>query len=137
MSEQEDQPKIIVDEDWKSQVRAEKEAAEKEAIQGDAAAASSPGEAASGDAGGGGQEFPPPSFAEIVTIFATQATMLLQQSADPENAEAAQHREYGKHFIDLLGVLEEKTKGNLTDDEAKMIDNVLHELRMAFVSMNS
>ena len=43
--------------------------------------------------------------------------------------------DHAKHFIDTLGVLEEKTKGNLTSDEAAMLTNVLHELRLLFVSV--
>jgi len=38
-----------------------------------------------------------------------------------------------KHFVDLLGVLEDKTKGNVTPDEAAMISAVAHELRMIYV----
>jgi hypothetical protein len=38
-----------------------------------------------------------------------------------------------KHAIDMLGILEEKTKGNLAADEAAMLENVLHQLRLAYV----
>ena len=40
-----------------------------------------------------------------------------------------------KHFIDLLAVLEKKTQGNLDPGEAKMIDSLLHDLRMAYVQV--
>jgi hypothetical protein len=39
-----------------------------------------------------------------------------------------------RHLIDTLGVLEEKTKGNLTGEESQLLDNILHELRMIFVN---
>ncbi|MCC7423744.1 MAG: DUF1844 domain-containing protein, partial [Planctomycetaceae bacterium] len=39
------------------------------------------------------------------------------------------------HFIDLLGVIDKKTMGNLEPDEHKFLDSTLHDLRMAFVQM--
>lgn len=142
MSNPEDKPKIIVDEDWKTQVQAEKEALDKaesgEAEGGkpdDEAVSASASESAPGDAE---QPMPPPppaSLAQVLTIFATQATMSLQEAAHPETKDAASHLAYAKHFIDTLAVLEEKTKGNVSAEEASMLENMLHELRMAYVSM--
>ena len=40
-----------------------------------------------------------------------------------------------KHFIDIIAVIQEKTAGNLTDDEAKLIEDNLHQLRMAFMEL--
>ena len=132
MSNPEEERKIIIDEDWKSQVQAEKEAAEK-------AESTESESGASAEASVDEQPMPPlppASFAELVTMFATQASMSLQQAANPEEQQRSEHLGYAKHFIDLLAVVEEKTKGNLTDDEAKMLENILHELRMAYVSLN-
>jgi hypothetical protein len=42
-----------------------------------------------------------------------------------------------KQTIDLIGMLEEKTKGNLTPDEAKLIENILFDLRMRYVKATS
>ncbi len=42
-----------------------------------------------------------------------------------------------KYQIDLLGVLEEKTRGNLTADEQRIFDAALYEVRMRFVSVSS
>ena len=133
MSNPEEDPKIIIDEDWKSQVQAEKEAAAK--AESGEAPTEKPEEpsAAEGDSL---PPLPPASFPELVTMFATQASMALQQAANPEERQPSEHLGYAKHFIDLLAVVEEKTKGNLTDEEAKLLDGFLHELRMAYVSLN-
>ena len=42
-----------------------------------------------------------------------------------------------KHFIDLLGVLEEKTEGNLNEEEKQMLTESLHQFRMAFMQMTA
>jgi hypothetical protein len=42
-----------------------------------------------------------------------------------------------RHAIDLLGVLERKTHGNLTEDEAALLTRVLYDLRMRFVQLSS
>jgi hypothetical protein len=133
MSNPEENPKIIIDEDWKSQVQAEKAALEKD----------KPAEVDSGspDSGGPAQEsgpmppLPAASFAQLVTIFATQASVSMQQAVDPSDKQGPEHLTYAKHFIDLLAVIEQKTQGNLSSEEAQMLESILHELRMAFVSL--
>ena len=132
MSNPEEEKTIIIDEDWKSQVQAEKEAV----------ARAESGKADSGTTETSGTDeqslpsLPPPSFAELVTMLATQASVSLQQAADPAEQQRKEHLSFAKHFIDLLAVVETKTAGNLTADEAKMLDNLLHELRMAYVQLN-
>ena len=141
MNNPDEERKIIIDEDWKAQVQAEKEAAaksESETAESETAE-SEPAPDATASSAAGEQpmpSLPSASFAEVATMFATQASMSLQQAADPQGEERGDHLAYAKHFIDLLAVVEEKTKGNLTDEEAKMLDGFLHELRMAYVSLN-
>ena len=53
---------------------------------------------------------------------------------DPSTGKPNPNRVVAKHFIDTLGVIEEKTKGNLTDEEAQFLSETLHQLRMAFVT---
>jgi hypothetical protein len=125
-----DKPKIIVDDDWKSRAQAEKEQLQKEAE----AKKEPDGETAAADQAGG--PLPPASFAVLVTTLATQALAMLGQIPDPEGKPTLQ-LDHAKHFIDTLGVLEEKTKGNLTSDESAMLTNVLHELRMIFVTVGN
>jgi hypothetical protein len=122
-----DAPKIIVDSDWKSQAQAEKERlAEEEAAREQQAGAP-------GAPGPGG--LPPADFNGLVGMLATQAVMYMGAMADKTSGQAIFDPEYSKHMIDLLGVLEEKTKGNLTDDEARDLQQILHELRSRFVEL--
>ncbi|MDA7978516.1 MAG: DUF1844 domain-containing protein [Pirellulales bacterium] len=115
--------KIVVDEDWKSQVEAERDAQrEEKAKQPDADS-------------NAGRELPPPSFQLHISNLATQALMFLGQFPNPITEKQEIRLNDAKHVIDTLVVLDEKTKGNLDDQEAQMMEGVLHELRMAFVSV--
>ena len=124
MTEDSDKPKIIIDEDWKSQIEREKEAAQEKAEQSVAAAENDE------------QEFqmPPASFSLLVTMLSTQAMMALGQMPHPVTGKSEVSKPEAKHFIDLLAMLEEKTQGNLSGEETAMLSNMLHQLRMAFVA---
>lgn len=134
-----EKPEIYVDEDWKSQVQAEKEAAQAkeqahpEPQEGDAQ------EGGAQQASGQVPPLPPASFSGLVSMLATQATMAMGQAADDstEKAQVPQHLNLAKHCIDSVAILQEKTKGNLAPEEAQMVEGVLHELRMAFLSVKS
>lgn len=126
-----EKPKIIIDEDWKSQVEREREQLEKQAHGGQASTEPTP----AGGVGRQAQALPPPSFLMIVSMLATQAMMLLGQIPNPTDNQREVHLDEAKHFIDLLGVLEAKTKGNLSAEEAKVLDDVLYDLRMGFVTV--
>ena len=119
MSENNEEPKIIVDEDWKSQV-----AREKEQIK------NAPAEEAEAPEMG---EFPPANILVFISMLAQQAMAALGLMADPLSGEVRANRPLAKHCIDMLGVLEEKTKGNLTEDEAGHLRDALHQLRMVYV----
>ncbi len=125
-----EKPKIIVDDDWKSQVQAEKEALkdheEKDQDEGEQ---KQPEEAP--------LELPPATFPILVTTFATQAMTALGQLPDPIEGKPVVRKELAKFQIDMLGVLEEKTKGNLSSEESTMLTDVLHQLRMAFVGADA
>ena len=116
-----DEPRIIVDDDYKQQVEREKEAIREKM------------EAATAD--GGDMEMPPASMPVLFTTLATQALANLGQIPDPVEGKAVIRKPLAKHFIDTLALLEEKTKGNLSDDEAEMLSGTLHQLRMIFVSV--
>jgi hypothetical protein len=124
MTEDSDKPKIIIDEDWKSQVEREKDAAQEKAEQS-VAAAEKDDEAF---------QMPEASFPLLVTMLASQAMMALGQMPHPVTGKAEVSKPEAKHFIDLLAMLEEKTKGNLTGEEGAMLSNIMHQLRMAFVA---
>ena len=121
MSENNEEPKIIVDEDWKSQVAREKEELK-----------NTPAEDSKANAPGA-DEFPPASFLMFISMLGSQAMSALGLMADPLSGEVQANRPLAKHFIDMLGVLDEKTKGNLTEDEAGHLRDALHQLRMTYV----
>ena len=119
-----DKPKIIIDDDWKTQAQAEKEKLAEEVDSG------------AEEAGAGGpRELPPASFTTLVSQFATQAILCLGGMEDPRTKRRYVDLDLAKHHIDMLAVLEEKTKGNLSDEEAKLLDQVLYETRMQYVQI--
>ena len=81
------------------------------------------------------EQIPEASFSTLVTMLATQAMAALGQIPDPVSKQPVVNVPLAKHFIDSLAVLEEKTKGNLTEMEAQMLESMLYELRMIFVAM--
>ena len=121
-----EKPKIIVDEDWKTRVERERAELEK----GDKADPESPQPRAT-------QEIPPASFEFLTSTLFTQAMMALGQMPNPVDGEAKVELELARHHIDMLGVLQEKTQGNLTAQESKMMDEVLHTLRIVFVNVQT
>jgi hypothetical protein len=123
-----DEKKIIVDEDWKDQVQAEKEAAKQKEEEGDQP---SPGAQASEEAAGHDYPLPPASLETLVSMLATQAMVSLGALPNPIDGEAQVHLPQARHFVDLLTVLDEKTNGNRTAGESAMLDGLLHQLRMA------
>lgn len=80
------------------------------------------------------EQLPPANFSMLVQMFATQAMVALGVIPSPEGKQL-QQLPLAKHFIDLLGVLEEKCKGNMTTDEAKLLEQSAYELRMAYVQL--
>ncbi len=115
-------PKIHVDSDWKAEAQAEKD---RLAVESEEKAA------AAGETGPGG--IPPASFQGLWTELASQAYVFLGAIPDPKTGQAMVAPEYAKYYIDLLGVLEAKTDGNLTADEGDEFKKVLAELRAVFV----
>ncbi len=78
---------------------------------------------------------PPASFEFLIASFIMQAQMQMGMFAlpDGEGEENKPNLAWAKHAIDLLGVLDEKTKGNLTLEEKRMLENSLTELRFRYV----
>ncbi|HSW45063.1 MAG TPA: DUF1844 domain-containing protein [Phycisphaerae bacterium] len=116
----ENKPRIVVDDDWKEQARREKEEADKAARE------------QTEDA----RDLPAPSMAEVIHMIAMQATIGLGGLRDPQTGQAIPpDLPVAKHYIDLLGVLEQKTVGHLDEQEKAFLDGTLRELRMVFVHM--
>jgi hypothetical protein len=123
-------PKLHIDSDWKAQAQAEKDRLakmeqerEKERPKG----GRTPG------APVGPDELPPADFRTLVGVLASQAVMSLGGYADPQSGRVIVDLQGARLTIDLLGVLEEKTKGNLATEEADELRQVLAELRSRFV----
>lgn len=108
-------PKKKVDDEWKRQAQAEKQR-----IATDAKKAAR-------------QPLPPVSFGVFVNSLAAQALMALGDVENPITKRRERDLDHAKYTIDLLGMLDEKTKGNLTDQEKKLLDQVLYDLRMRYV----
>ena len=77
--------------------------------------------------------FPPVSFITFVLSLAHSAMVLMGEAPEPESGRYMQNQPEAKHTIDLLAMLECKTRGNLTEEEAGVLSNLLCELRLAFV----
>ena len=133
MSDSADDKKIIIDEDWKSQVEAEKEEAEATREASDAADLT--GSIGSQDEKSPQEiPLPPADFTTIVSMLATQAMLNLGTLPNPMTGKTDRNLPQAKHAIDLVEVLKEKTKGNCNPQEEAMLQNLLHELRMAYVA---
>jgi len=84
-------------------------------------------------ASGSPEEMKSALFAHLVMQQSSMATMLLGKTAHPETGQIVRDLEAAKLFIDLLEMLEFKTKGNLNPDESALLKQSLMSLRMAFV----
>ena len=84
---------------------------------------------------------PPPmaeiSFASFIMSLNTSALIHLGLLPDPLSGKVEQNLELAKQTIDLLGILKEKTKGNLTQEEQDLLDNLLFDLRIKYVDLSS
>jgi uncharacterized protein YjaG (DUF416 family) len=106
-----DEIKKNTDESWKEAVEKEKEKIKE----------------------GGGFVPPEPDFNFFITSLALQATIALGVIENPMTNKKEENLIQAKFLIDTLGVLKDKTKGNLTNEEEKLLENVLYELRMQYV----
>lgn len=108
-----EEKKIIVDDDWKNEAKQEKERLAEETAQP--------------------EQIPDASFSELLNMIAMQAVVGMGGMAGPGGEQIPPNLDLAKHYVDMLQVLETKTKGNLSDDESKLLDQLLYELRMRYV----
>jgi len=126
-----DEKKIIIDEDWKKQAQQEKEVLkEKEKAEKEQQAAEEP------EAGRSGP-LPEANFGSLINMLTTQALFAMGVLQVKGQEDHPVDLELAKYNIDMLGLLEEKTKGNLTEDEAAALNSTVNELRMGFVQITS
>ena len=81
-------------------------------------------------------QFDPPvvDFKFFVTTLALQASIALGHMANPATEKVEEDLAQAKFLVDTLGMLQEKTKNNLTKDETQLFDNLLYELRVAYLA---
>jgi hypothetical protein len=77
----------------------------------------------------------PASFVSFVMSIASNAASALGMIEHPVTHQREVDVELGKHWIDILGMLEKKTAGNLTTQEKRMLEGLLADLRMQYVSL--
>ena len=84
---------------------------------------------------GEGKFVPPePDFNFFITTLALQASIALGQIPNPATSQKEEDPSQAKFLIDTLGMLKEKTKGNLSVEETNLLENILYELRMQYLS---
>jgi hypothetical protein len=100
-------------------------------------AASSPAPDSTQEAGHGHEPHPPVTFASFVFSLSTSALMLMGEQLDPRQGKIPVNLPQAKEIIDILSVLEAKTKGNLIQEEQAMLTDMLYALRMKYVDLAS
>ncbi len=79
----------------------------------------------------------PVNFSSFVISMGSSALMLMGEQLDPQQPAMPLNLPQAKEIIDLLSMLEEKTRGNLTPDEQVVMKDMLYALRMKFVSLTA
>jgi hypothetical protein len=113
----ENKPKIVVDADWKKQVQQDKERMESELKKSFERKT----------------DLPKPDFMLHCVSLGTQALIFLGALAHPETGEIHTDLEQARFLIDTLAMLQDKTKGNLTPDESKSLENLIGDLKVEWV----
>jgi hypothetical protein len=118
--------KVIVDEGWKEQARKEKEIleAQERAERQKAEKQKRRGPLPAGD------------FAGLISMLATQTLLALGALAPEGQQKKEPDLELARYHIDILETLEAKTKGNLSEQEAGLLTEALHQVRMLYVKLS-
>ena len=77
---------------------------------------------------------PPIDFPSYLLSYYTQGLVLLGEVPSPYSGKKEEDVDAARHTVDILAMLQEKTKGNLSQDEEKLLENVLYELRMKYMA---
>ena len=129
--EKKDEKKIIIDEDWKQQAQKEKEilAAQEKTEKEKAEKEKPPRDKARRG------PLPKGDFAALISMLVTQALFALGLLQVEGQEDKEPDLELAKYSIDMLETIEKKTKGNLTEEEKKVLENTLSQVRMAYVKL--
>ncbi|MBW2051829.1 MAG: DUF1844 domain-containing protein [Deltaproteobacteria bacterium] len=77
---------------------------------------------------------PEVTLSTFIFSLSTSALLHLGEIPDPNTNQTVMNLGLAKQTIDIIGMLKEKTKGNLEEDESKLLENLLYELRMKYVA---
>jgi hypothetical protein len=113
------------DEAWKEHVRAENAELDRQTASGGNAPDS-----------GAPRQIPPADFPGLVEMFTPQALVALGMIPHPASGKAEHQLPLARHFIDLLGIIETKTAGNLSSEETSLLGGTLHYLRMSYIEIS-
>ena len=119
-----------VDESWKEQAEREKQTVDAATQAGQPSATAGTPQEPPADAEG----LPHARFDLFVSGLAMEALIALGDMPHPATRKQAANLPQAKYLIDLLGVLEEKTKGNLAVEEGKLLKDALYQLRMRYLA---
>jgi len=100
-----------IDESWKGRIEKEKKEAENQQ-----------------------QTYHEPTLSIFLSSLGMQAMIALGKLENPLTKKAEKNIEQARYLIDTLGILKEKTKGNLTAEEEKLLDESLYNLRLLYVN---
>jgi hypothetical protein len=84
-----------------------------------------------------GQPLPKVNFATFVISLSSSVLVYLGEIEDPESGAKLKNLPVAKQTIDILGMLEEKSRGNLNPDEEHLLKNILYDLRLRYVKAAS
>ena len=79
------------------------------------------------------KEFHEPSFTILISSLSMQTMISLGKLENPISGAKEQNLEQARFLIDTLGIIQEKTKGNLTSEEILLLEDSLFHLRMNYV----
>jgi hypothetical protein len=79
----------------------------------------------------------PIDFSTHVLSLASSAMIALGKMPAPDGEQLPLDLEAARHLIDVLGMLEHKTRGNLEESETKLLQSLIYDLRVAFVDANA
>ena len=130
MGEPEDKGYTVSDKRFMHLSEEEKDRVREEETARKTAAAEAPGAKS-----GAGQDVPLPeiNFASFIISLSSSAFIHLGDIPDPISGEVKKDLPMAKQTIDLLGLLREKTRNNLEEDEEKLFDHLLYDLRMRYI----
>lgn len=117
-----------VDEAWKARIKKEKGEEKGTDAQSEAK------ESWEGKQTGAREPLPEPDFSTFLSGLGMQALLLLGELSDPQAKDKIKpDYQQARYTIDLIDMLRKKTEGNLTQEEANLIENLLYDLRMRYL----